>query len=441
MTAPGARLPLTASRAVSTFGVALLGLMTANLVPLMILALVGGPGMSATSAGLTMTGCLLATAAVSLATARLTEGRGRYLVARVGLLVAAAGFAVAALAPSAPIAVVGILLAGAGCGGAASASGAALAALRDPDRMAGINGLVNRGIVTLVLLIIPALGGGMPSAFGVPALLALLAFLTVPMLPPAPAQAAAGTTSREATRPRVNADAAPATAGTTSSLASRAASRRANLAGLALLLCFGLWALGEDSLWAMAGAMGADQAGITDAQMGMVLSASTAGGLLASLALIWVGRRLGRAVPLAVLLLLGGVLKVLSGQIDDPGLYLATIIAWNTIYSAAFMYVVSTAAGLDSSGRWNAPLQGAYLVGSSFAPVFGAALSEHLGYAGMGWVLGLFSFALLVPVTLIARRSSQIEAAEERAAQATGGEPPARGAGAGAPVAATQHTD
>lgn len=385
----GNRVPLTATRAISTFGITVVGFMTANLIPVMILAL-GDLGYSATGAGTLMTACLLLSALSCLATSRWTAKNGRYVVARVGLGLTAVGFGTAALVPDALIAGIGIILAGLGSGGAVAAGGAALAALRNPDRASGISGFSNRAIVAVVLFIIPAVGIAMGSAFGILAGLALAALFTTGWLPDRPVEAAPGLTSRA-----VNAESKP--------------SRSVTIAGFGLLTCFALWALGEDSLWAVAAVMGDEQAGLDETGMGLVLSLSTLGGLVASGLVSFSGGRLGRTVPLVVALLLGAGLKISSGLITDPQLYLIVIIAWNTVYMVAFLYVVAIAAALDASGRWSAPILGFYLVGSSFAPLFGTAVSAALWYSALGFLLGGITLVLLVPMAVISRISLKNE--------------------------------
>ncbi|GAB5078391.1 MFS transporter [Arthrobacter sp. AD-310] len=391
------RVPLTAARAVSVFGISVVGFMTANLVPIMILALTGEPGFSATDAGMLMTGSLLACAISCLLTSRLAAGNGRYAVARVGLVLTAAGFGAAAFIPSAPAVVAGVLIGGLGAGGAVSAAGAALGALRNPDRASGISGFTNRAIVSVVLFVIPALGAGMGSAFGLLAGLALAALFTASWLPNRP-----GTGTAAAAR---------ATAAPTVARVPGTNSRSATLAGFGLLACFAVWALSEDSLWAVAATMGADQAQLDETGMGLVLSLSTLGGLLASGLIGVAGRRLGRTAPLAVALVAGATLKLLSGITTDPGLYMAIIIAWNTIYMLAFIYIVAAAAALDASGRWSAPVLGVYLVGSSFAPFFGTFVSTAAGYDVLGFVLAGMTLVLTVPLVAISRISVRTEKA------------------------------
>jgi DHA1 family inner membrane transport protein len=384
------RVPLTATRAVSVFGISVVGFMTANLVPVMIVALTGELGFSDTEAGTLMTGSLLACAVACLLTSKWAAANGRYTVARAGLVLTAAGFGAAAFIPSAPVVVAGVLIGGLGAGGAVSAGGAALGALRNPDRASGISGFANRAIVSVVLFIIPALGAGMGSAFGLLAGLALAALFTTAWLPDRP----------------VSSDAAPLAAS-----APAKNSKPTTLAGIGLLACFALWALSEDSLWAVAATMGADQAQLDETGMGLVLSLSTLGGLLASGLVGLAGRRLGRTAPLAVALIAGAALKMLSGTVTEPNLYIAVIIAWNTIYILAFIYIVATAAALDASGRWSAPVLGVYLIGSSFAPFFGTFVSTAAGYDVLGYVLAGMTLVLMVPLLLISRISVRTEEA------------------------------
>ena len=215
-------------------------------------------------------------------------------------------------------------------------------------------------------------------------------------------------------RPAAEPDAAAASLGTVAGTAvpdSPRATRTATLAGLALLACFALWGLSEDSLWAVAATMGADQAGLDDTGMGLVLSLSTLGGLAGSALVALAGRRLGRTIPLAVVLVAGAAMKFISGMVEDSGLYMVVIIVWNTLYLIAFVYIIAIAAALDASGKWSAPALGVYLIGSSFAPFMGTAVSASAGYEALGILLAVMTLVLLVPFVLISRYSVRAEKA------------------------------
>ncbi|AMY52333.1 MFS transporter [Rhodococcoides fascians] len=399
LTPDATRLPLNTRRATSTFGMSVLGLLTANLLPFMVIALQDSLSVSVAEAGTIMTGSLLATALACIAVTRLAEGSRRIAVARVGLVVTALGFGVAAFPLGATVTVVGVIIGGAGAGGALAASGAALAALRNPNRMSAANGLVNRAVVTLVLAVIPLVGVGLGSVYGFVAGLAIVLLVTSSWLPAAPVLDSPDPVRR-----------------TLDPLAS-VDQRRITVAGVSLLVMYAVWAISEDSLWAIAGTMGADNAQLSDAALGVVLSASSAGGFFAALVLILLGDRVGRALPMAVLLVVGGALKLGTSLATDPTVYGVLLVAWNSVYLAAFLFFIATAAALDANGRFSGPSLGVYLVGTSFAPAFGGWLVESFGYSTFGWVVGVTSWLLVVPVVLVARLSTRVEQAENQARQ------------------------
>jgi hypothetical protein len=396
------RVPLRLPSATATFAIGIAGYLGVNLSPYMITAAQTGLGIDVLAASWLVTATLLLTAVTGLAIAPLCAGGHRRMVARTGLAIAALGFTTAALVPA--LILPALLVGGAGAGGAVAASGAALAAFRNPDRVAGFNGLANRGVITIVLAVIPLIGLAPIDVFGALALFSILGLLVSAWLPAAPViDPQAGAAVAEA----MPIDVPP----TGAVRLSPARSRTVTIAGFSLLVVFALWAVSEDSLWAMAGIMGAEQTGLTPEGLGLALSGATAGGLSGSVLLMIVGSRLGRAVPLAVLLLAGGVLKIVEGFTSDPTAFIVVFIAWNTVYAIAFMYFVSTSAALDADGRWSGPLLAVYLVGSALTPVIGAALVGMLGFQGFAVALGIASFVLAVPASAIALLSTRLERA------------------------------
>ena len=402
-----ARLPIRFSTASSTFLVGIAGYLGVNLSPYMIAAVQTGVGADVLTASWIVTATLLLTALVGLAVAPACAGPRRRLVARVGLILAVVGFGAAALVPA--LVVTGLLLGGVGAGGAVAAAGAALAAFRNPDRVAGLNGLANRGLITVILAVVPLIGLAPIDVFGSMAVFSVFALLTVSWMPTAPAATVHAAAAIG--------EAVPIEVPPTGTLRTAAPpSRAVTVAGFVLLVVFALWAASEDSLWAMAGVMGADNAGLTPEGLSLALSGATAGGLLGTIALVAVGDRLGRGIPLIVLLVAGGILKIVEGSVTDPTLFVVVFIAWNTIYAVAFMYFVATAAALDADGRWSGPLLATYLVGSALTPVIGASLVGLLGYQGFALTLALASFILAVPAGIIGVLSRRLERAAKEAA-------------------------
>ncbi|MEX8033875.1 MFS transporter [Microbacterium sp. 20-116] len=402
-----ARLPIRFPTASSTFLVGIAGYLGVNMSPYMIAAVQAGIGADVLTASWIVTATLLLTALVGLAVAPACAGPRRRLVARVGLILAVVGFGAAALLPA--LVVTGLLVGGVGAGGAVAAAGAALAAFRNPDRVAGLNGLANRGLITIILAVVPLIGLAPLDVFGSMALFSLIALLTVSWMPAAPAASVHAAAAVG--------EAVPIEVPPTGTLRTAAPpSRVVTIAGFVLLVVFALWAASEDSLWAMAGVMGADNAGLTPEGLSLALSGATAGGLLGTIALVAVGDRLGRGIPLVVLLVAGGILKIVEGSVSDPTLFVVVFIAWNTIYAVAFMYFVATASALDVDGRWSGPLLATYLVGSALTPVIGASLVGLLGYQGFALTLALASFVLAVPAGIIGVLSRRLERAAKEAA-------------------------
>lgn len=388
------RHPLTLRNGSATFIIALASLMMANLAPFVMTAL-GGLGFDVIASGNILTWALLASAIVGLGTSRLAAGRARRPLAIAGLAVAALAFGVAALVPAAGPAVAGLIVGGAGVGAAISTSGAAIAALRNPNRVSATSGLVNRILITVILALVPIIGISQGSVFGTLALISLAGLALAAWLPDSPEHAAPVdvTTSLQIAEPR-----------------------RITIAGIAVLVVFPLWGTSEDAIWTMAPVLG-DAVGLGEQPLGFALSLAAAGGILGMLIVSIFGARIGRAVPLAVALALGGACKIAIGFATDPLLLAALIIAVNTIYAFAFALFIATAAGLDARGRWSGPLLGAYLVGSSFAPLIGGALIEGIGIPGFTLITGLVSFLVIVPTVLIARVSVGAEQALARAAE------------------------
>lgn len=385
------RRPLGIRNGAATFLIALAGLMMANLAPLIITAL-ETLGFTYVDAGWILTWGLLASAIVGLGTSHLASGAHRRALAITGLAVATVAFGISALAADPTLTVVAFVLGGAGVGTAISTSGAAIAALRNPNRVSATNGIVNRIIVMIVLAVLPIMGLSQLNVFGALALLSLVGLALASWLPHAPehAEPVDVTQSLKIAEPR-----------------------RITYSGIALLILFPLWGTSEDAIWTMAGVLGGN-VGLSPQSLGTALSTAAAGGLIAMLVVILFGTRLGRALPLAIALAIGGILKVWIGFADDPASLAWLIVLVNVAYAFAFSLFFATSAGLDARGRWSAPLSGAYLVGSSFAPIIGAWLIESVGVQAFALLMGLVSFAAIVPAIIIARVSVGAERALAR---------------------------
>lgn len=389
------RIPLRPKNGSATFLIGLAGMMMANLAP-QIMAALERIGYDVVAAGNILTWALLASAIVGLGTARLAAGTRRRSLAGIGLAVAGIGFVAAAILPDPTAVTVSFIIGGAGIGAAISTSGAAIAALRNPNRISAANGIVNRVLVMIVLAVIPMLGIAQITVFGALAVLSLLGLALAAWLPDAPEHAEPVDVTRTL---------------------QIAEPRRITIAGIAILVIFPLWGTSEDAIWTLANVLG-DNVGLSEQAMGFALSGAAGGGAIAMLLVTVLGHRIGRAVPLAIALALGGVVKIWIGLTPDPAVLAWLVIAVNTVYAFTFVLFVATAAGLDARGRWSSPLLGAYLVGSSFAPVIGAWIIDAAGIQLFTTIMAIVSFAVIIPTVLVSRVSVGAERALRRAAAA-----------------------
>ncbi|GAA1859636.1 MFS transporter [Brevibacterium marinum] len=381
------RVPLRIRNGSAVFLVSLAGLMMANLAPL-IMSVFEKVGFDVVASGNILTWGLFASALVGLSTSRAAAGAHRRALAAVGLVIAVIGFLFAAMVAQPVLVVTGFIVGSVGVGAAISTSGAAIAALRNPNRVSATSGVVNRLLVMVVLAVIPLLGLAQITVFGALALLSLLSLAVTVWLPNTP-EFSAVDIAATAAEPKKS-------------------PRRVLLAGIGVLIVFPLWGTSEDAVRTLAPVLG-DAVGLGEQSLGFALSAAAGVGAGAMVIVTLSGRRIGRAIPLAIALLVGGAAKIWIGLTDDPQTLAILIVAVNTIYAFAFVLFLATAAGLDARGYWSGPLIGAYIVGSSFAPIIGAWIIDRVGVPTFGVAMGVISFLLIVPTILIAQVSTSVE--------------------------------
>lgn len=387
--APTARALLPGAVAASSIGLVLTaGLLAAYLVPLIIQSLTDELGIAPSVAGSLVTGMLLVSAIGSGLAAGAAAGRRRPALARAGLVVSAAGCVVAALVPHIVPVLAGMLAVGCGSGVAVATSSAALAAARDVDRMTSASLVINRLLSAAVLALVPILGGGLMVTFLALGGFALLMLPVVAGLPAAPAAASGSPTPVD-----------------------RSSTIGPALSWL-LLACIVVSALSEESLWAVSAVVAVGQVGLPELTVGLILSAAALTGLVGVLLVAVLGSRFGRAVPLAVLLVLGGICKFVAVTTTSGPVFIAAILAWSVWYPATITYLLALAASLQRAGRWAALAQSAYLCGATLAPLVGSSLGEFLGYHPTGWLLGGSSVLLAAPLAFLAHRADRRRPAE-----------------------------
>lgn len=399
---PIARVRLTPKPATALFALGIIGYLGENLSPYFTTAIQSGLKVDTVTASSVTTALFIATAIAGILAAPVAAGLRRRALARIGLAASATGFAAAALVETLPLMFAAAVLAGLGAGMIVATSGATMAAFLNPDRVAGIAGLINGAMTAAVLAIVPLFGLLPLNVFLPLASLCLVTLLITGWIPQA----------------TVPVEALPMDVSTLSATiegdrVSEKTPRSVLLAGISLLVIFPIWGLAETSVWGMASVMAADHVGMSEDESGLIFSIGEVAALIGAGILAVVGRRLGRALPLAILMILNAALKVVLGVLVDPTVWSIGFILWDFVSVVAFLYLLATAAGLDVTGRWSAPMSAVYMIGTAFSPIVGALLIESIGVEGFTWVVASLGLLVAVPVAWIARVSSRRERQQE----------------------------
>ncbi|MFD7837476.1 MFS transporter [Streptomyces sp. NPDC059761] len=371
--------------------------------------------LSPAQAGLVGTALLLGSATAGFTLASRIPRRGPRPLARLGLLLAALGYGTAASTSMLPLVVAGVVVGGFGSGSATAVAAAGIAGHRDPHRISSLGLLSVSATAGALYLTLPHLGGGHGLPFAAIALVAALAW---------PATGRLGGPTRPG--PAVRSSGRPPYP----------------RAGAVLAGCLLLWSLTQEALWGVSGRIGAEQAGLSEATLGVVFAVALGAGLLGVTGASAFGTRLGRAVPIGAGTAAIAGCVVLTSSADGLTGFAAGEILWNAVYPVVLSYVIGLAAALDPRGRWAVFAGAASSLGTACGPVVGSLLAEAFGFPGMGLVLGGLLLTVAGPLTAVALHAgaSPAAAAEEpvlRGAAPAPAASPGSGTGpepAGAPV-------
>ncbi|MEV6583433.1 MFS transporter [Streptomyces sp. NPDC051582] len=349
--------------------------------------------LSPAQAGLVGTALLLGSATAGFTLASRIPRRGPRPLARLGLLLAVLGYGAAASTTLLPLVVAGVVVGGFGSGSATAVAAAGIAGHRDPHRISSLGLLSVSATAGALYLTLPHLGGGHGLPFAAIALVAALAWPATGRLggPTRPGPAAVRNSGRPP-YPR---------------------------AGAVLAGCLLFWSLTQEALWGVSGRIGAEQAGLSEATLGVVFAVALGAGLLGVTGASAFGTRLGRALPIGAGTAAIAGCVVLTASADGLAGFAAGEILWNAVYPVVLSYLIGLAAALDPRGRWAVFAGAASSLGTACGPVVGSLLAEAFGLAGMGLVLGGLLLAVAGPLTAVALHAGKGPAVAVAATTAT----------------------
>lgn len=346
---------LTGEAIMGFVGTWVIALMAANLVPVLIAAMVQDLGVDIATAGALATGMTAGSALAMFVTTRFVARADRPKLGRIGLVAMVLGYGFAALVMTTPAVMGGLMLGGIGAGVMIATGTAAASSTVNPDRTVTTVMVINRLGATALLAIAPVFHNDLRSVLIVIAALGLVGLLLAGGLPNTPDSAP----SVAAGQPLAPVAAVPVRALTVTTLV------------LAISMC--LWSLTEDMVYSMTSVLAA-QAEISPEVSGALLAGKVGGGLVGALLAPLALRSLGRGWSLVIIIAVSTITKFIMITSGSAVAYGTSIILWGIMYGAILVLVTGLAAVMDVTGRVGVIVSGFYLAGVAFGPLIGGQL-------------------------------------------------------------------
>ena len=287
------------------------------------------------------------------------------------------------------------IVAGIGAGTLLLAVNTTIAASSDPVRLYGACSMVTATVGLLLLLVMPPLiaGVGMAGAY---APLALVALIVLGMV-----RWAASSTSVD-----VDKDVPLVKGGSKIS---------PTVIGLLLIALFSIQ-FTQGALYSFSERMGVEQAGLSPADMGILLAVGYTAAIPASAFATWLSYRLGRYLPLIAGMLVYALAMVGMALATDPQAYAVSFVLFNFGFFFLLPYQLGIPADLDHSGKLSGLGVGILFIGLSCGAFLGGVLVTHFGYSSLGFVAAATGGVGLLVLLYVVWRGRKADESPEYAA-------------------------
>jgi predicted MFS family arabinose efflux permease len=368
----------------------LTGLLSATLLvlkPLIVGALIDDFRFSATQAGFVAGIELAGVGIAAFVVASLGASWNRRHVILTGATLGILGSVVPVLTEGYVSILTARLIAGTGCGLIASVVLAVIGTTRDPDRTFGRYYLFSFVGGALFMLI----GGIVIShfrvtgAYGLLAMMLMLVYITVHHIP----------------------------GGSSSTKAGKQADQVAAFPLLAAMLILGVscffW-VGFGAIWAFVERLGL-KAGLGQAEIGSVLSASQLAGIAGALTASMLHTRFGRVMHLIASLGIAAVSVVPLGWSTGIASYAIGVLAFSFVWPLFLAFLGGAMSAIDPSGRTVAMSVTSQTFGMAAGSAVGGMLAEVHGYVAIaGMALACFGACFVLLAMLVARTDINVQA-------------------------------
>lgn len=375
---------LTGKVVLGFFGTWVLALMAANLVPVIIAALVQDLGLDIAQAGAVASGMTIASAATMLVTTRFVAGVDRPRLGRIGLVAMIIGYGLAAVVLTTPVVLGGLILGGVGTGIMIATGTAAASSTRNPDGTVATITIINRLAATALLAIAPLFHNDLRTVLLVVAGLGVVGLLLAGGLPNLPEEQRLAAHDRSV----------PVAA----------------LTGVAILLALstGFWSLTEDMVYSMTSVL-AERSGTSPELAGTLLAGKVFGGLIGAVLAPVALKFIGRSWSLLIIVVISTATKFAMIMSASVTVYATSILIWGVMYGAVLVLITGLAAVMDVTGRTGVLVFGVYLGGVALGPLVGGQLVGLLTPLQYALVVTVPSVIFGASIFIIARSRRKFE--------------------------------
>lgn len=378
---------LTGRVVLGFIGTWVLALMAANLVPVLIAAMVQDLGVDIATAGGLATGMTAGSALAMFMSNRFVAQADRPRMGRVGLVLMIVGYGLPAIFLTTTVVMIGLMLGGFGAGIMIATGTAAASSTINPDKTVSSVMVVNRLGATALLAIAPLFHNDLRSILVTIAMLGVLGLFLAGGLPNLPERGAIATM----------------TPGSWSDKGEKPQSNGLTMAAFVVAICMCLWSLTEDMVYSMASVL-SEQASISPELSGTLLAGKVFGGLVGALLAPVALHLFGRSWSLACIIVVSTITKFIMITSGSAVAYAISILVWGVMYGAILVLVTGLAAIIDLTGRTGVLVSGFYLAGVAFGPLIGGQLVGVLAPLQYALLVTLPSVLFGVALFVVSRR-------------------------------------
>ena len=173
----------------------------------------------------------------------------------------------------------------------------------------------------------------------------------------------------------------------------------------ALLLALLLYGTGSGAIFAFLLQI-AERVGIAPDMLSLSITSWAVGGFVGGAAAAWLSARVGRFLPVAVVMLVDVIVIMVLVYSESAMVYLIAGPAQAGCIYFIVPYLLGIAVTLDPKGGCAAAVGGMWMVTGATGPLIGGLLVRWGGYEMLGWIL-LVGAGLSLPLLRIATRQSQ----------------------------------